>query len=623
MSSSRFRFLAAAIACAAALAGFLFWSARRAAPPASVRLAILPFDDQTSLAACSWPARLLPFSLVRQWEGAPRLQISAVRSSAEAAGATHELAGFLSSRRETLTLHLFLYELPSHKLIYRTVLQQPASRWSSLFISAAQALAAPLHLPGQPRPPFIHSKEAARSFAEALAAADLSTAEARYRSAVAADSACGWCWLALAESAARRSGRDAALAAISAARAYRDSLDPFSRARLDLLDANLRSALPAAASALQALAALLPADLRVHSQLAETLVALRRFREAAPVFRRALDLQPSSPALWNTYAYALAYDGRFDRALDAIQHYAQLDSSANPDDSRGEILLMAGRFRQAAQALESSYEKDKNFNDGAALEKAALAWMLDGDAQRASTSINRYLSARAQAGDPWLEITRARWEFITGLTASARARLRRLAAQPASPFAPIAASMLALREAAAGGGPSVSSLVLTAAKLARNPAHTVFAAFAAAAADPSAASSIQDPALRAEARALALTLRRDWPQAIEAWRASLAYTRGGAESPHRELLALCLISAGRAQDAAAVLGASWPLLTREQMLFYDFLIYPNVFYVRAEIARASNRAPDSQRLYDLFLQYAGDRPDPAGHIARARSAARL
>jgi hypothetical protein len=59
------------------------------------------------------------------------------------------------------------------------------------------------------------------------------------------------------------------------------------------------------------------------------------------------------------------------------------------------------------------------------------------------------------------------------------------------------------------------------------------------------------------------------------------------------------------------------------MELYDFLVYPNLLFTRAEIARASGRAEEARRLYDLFLQWAGSREDLAPQAVRARAAARL
>ena len=95
------------------------------------------------------------------------------------------------------------------------------------------------------------------------------------------------------------------------------------------------------------------------------------------------------------------------------------------------------------------------------------------------------------------------------------------------------------------------------------------------------------------------------------------------DDPQRELLALCLVHSGQAAEAARLVAPRWPLLTPEERLLYDFMVYPNLFYTRAEVSRAKNDAAAAQRDYDLFLQYSGDRQDRFGELARARAAARL
>ena len=176
------------------------------------------------------------------------------------------------------------------------------------------------------------------------------------------------------------------------------------------LDASLRADLRAAAEALGKLASAAPADQQAWTRYAETLVANREFETAASALRRAIELDPSAGLYWNSLAYAYAYMGRFDEALKAVARYAQLDSSPNPADSRGEILMMAGRFQEAAQAFEESYGKDRNFNGGAAIEKAALCRLLQGDGDGAGKSVARLLEDRAELGDRTVDLRRARWK---------------------------------------------------------------------------------------------------------------------------------------------------------------------------------------------------------------------
>lgn len=594
---------------------------RQGASAPALRVAVLPAEDLSPGGERPWLAQIFAFSLVRQLEGAPRLQLAEVRLAADLPGATHELAACLETRGGTLQAHLFLYELPSHKLLRHTVLGQPADGWPRLLESSAEFLASALQPAAALKPLAVRSEEAARHLAAALSAPSPAAARDAFRAAAEADPSCGWCWVGWAETSARIGDGQDARSALDAATRYRQRLDPLSLARLDVLKANLESDPRRAAAALKALVAASPSDPFANARLAEALVASREYEQAAGALRRAIELDPSNGALWNSLAYALAYMERFDEALDAVRRYAALDSSANPPDSRGEILMMAGRFREAADAFRQSYAKDRNFNGGAAMEKAALCWLLQGDQRHMEETIRIWLRDRNEVGDRMAEIHTARWEFLSGRPSAARARFLALARDAANPLAPIAASMLALRLAPAE--PAAAASLLRTAAASRDGLHQLYAAYAAAAVNPASIESVRDDRLRAELSALSLTCRRDWAAAAAAWKNVRERAPGGTDGPWRELLAFSLVSAGRAAEAAAVIGKSWPLLSAGQMQFYDFLVYPALFYTRAEIARAEGRNEEAIRYYDLFLRFTGDRADLAQQAARARAAARL
>lgn len=609
---------------AAACAALLLLPACRHNPqdrPPVRRLAVLPFEDHSPQPSHPWLARLLPFSLARQLAGAPGLQVAEVPSSASFPEATHELSGFFLARNGSLEAHLFLYELPSHKLVRHQVLASPASGWDNLLSSCARFLASAL-APGAPLHPLAVTQEsAARLLATALSALAPDQAQSAFRSAAEADPACGWCWLGWAETAARIGDGREALSAIGAASQYRQLLDPLSLARLDVLKARLEADPGRAAAALKDLVAASPSDPFGHVRLAEALVASREYEQAAAALRRATSLDPRAAAFWNSLAYAEAYQGRFDEALKAVSRYAELDASANPADSRGEILMMAGRFTDAYQAFAESYRKDPMFNNGAALEKGALCWLLHGDPVRTSETLARLFEDRARSDDRTVELRRARWEWLTAQSALAKDRLSRIAREPANPLASVAASMLALRIAASD--PAAAASLLRSLTPPRDPMHQLYSLYAAAGPNPALLDQLRDARLRNELLALSLTLRRDWPRAAEAWKTVMERSPGGTDSPYRELRAFCLVQAGFVREAASVVGNSWPLLNPGQMEFYDFLVYPSLLFTRAEIARAQGRMDDARRLYEIFLQFTGDRADLARQSARARSVARL
>ncbi len=398
-----------------------------------------------------------------------------------------------------------------------------------------------------------------------------------------------------------------------------------SRARLDLAQAVLTRNLTERADALERITQAVTGDQASLLQLSQVYVALRQFEKAESAAHRAVQATPLRPELWNNYAYTLAYLGKFKEARAAVEQYGRLDTvTANPQDSLGEIALMSGQFTEAAKAFQASYEKDRQYNNGAALEKSALAHWMSGDRQAAKATLERLFDDRSKLNDAWLELSKARWEYLFGQTVQARNRMKAFAAQKGHPVAPFAAAVLALHALADGDVAGAEEAARTARATASTPAQRVYAAVATLAVDPeSKLAQISDEGLRTEALALGLTARGAWKPAAEAWQGLLAKQPGGTQTPYRELLALCLAQSGQAAQAAPLVSGRWPLLTQEQQLLYDFLIYPNLFYTRAEVSLAAKKQVEAQRDYDLFLQYAGDRNDRFGQIARARSAARL
>lgn len=584
------------------------------------RLAILAFEDQSPDADASWLARLAPFSFRRQLESIPLLQAVEARTVAEFPGATHALSGFFLSHRDRLEVHLFLYELPSHRLLRHTVLARASTQWRNLLEDAAGFITASLRTPGTLNPPSVRVETAARSLAQALSAPSQAEALAAFRDAATADPSCGWCWLGWAETAAGLEGRNAALAVLDAAARHRESLDTLSRSRLDLLSASMRGHRADVAAALGRLAPASPSDPLIQSQFAQALMASRNFAKAESVLRNALSLMPGHAPMWNSLAYTLAYQGRFDEALVALGRYSELDPGPNPADSRGEVLMMAGRFREAAEAFGQSYQKDPSFNGGAAMEKAALCWLLLGDARGASAAISRFLGDREARNDGQVHLARARWELLLGHPEASISRFSLAARDPAAPLAPQAASMLALRLAFLD--PSAAVRWLPQEPL-RDRAQEIFRIFAAAALDPSSIARVSDSRLQLELRALSLMARQDWHRAAEAWQAVYDASPGGSDAIWRELRAFCLASAGEAGEAARLLQNFWPVPEPGQMQFYDFLVYPGLLFTRAEIARAQNRMDEARRLYEIFLTLAGGRRDLAHAIERARASARL
>jgi hypothetical protein len=89
------------------------------------------------------------------------------------------------------------------------------------------------------------------------------------------------------------------------------------------------------------------------------------------------------------------------------------------------------------------------------------------------------------------------------------------------------------------------------------------------------------------------------------------------------MLAAALAASRRVDEAAKVLGKSWPLLNQTQLALFDFIVLPAAVYTRAEIARLEKRDSEAVKLYDLYLRSMGRRKDQAAQLERAREFARL
>lgn len=583
------------------------------------RIAVLPFENQTGAESLDWNEYVAALAAVRQLQTLPKVSVFLAQSANEAVGlgATYLVYGYIAGSPSKPVLRHFVEDAAQRQVVSQGAAEgSPWLKNIAAIASGVQAVARPA---GKLAAFEFHNEQSARLFAAGLKAPPAEAA-ARFEAATVADPACGWCWLAWVERA-NAAGAPEALRVLARSRELGNDISTLSRARLDVLEASLRNDSAARRGALDRLVREAPSDVSALSQLAELSVADHRFDQAAAVLQRALETEPARGDLWNTLGYALANAGRFDEAGRALGEYAKLDQSANPLDSQGEVALLAGRFSQAAELFTAAYERDRNFNAGTALEKAALAQWLNGKRQESGELLERYLTDRRRAGDQLVDLTRARWQYLFGQTAQAKRNLQALAADPRNPVAPVASAIYAIHAAAEGQLDDARQAARAARAGAKNPFQLLFATMAQAAAGDSA-SAFSDPSLQSEAHALALTIRGDFSAAAAAWREVLKQPRGMNDAAQRELLALCLAQTGKAADAAPLLNR-WPLLSREQALLYDFLVFPNLFYTRAEIAVAQKKSAEAQRQYDLFLQYAGDRPDTHGRLARARNAARL
>lgn len=362
-------------------------------------------------------------------------------------------------------------------------------------------------------------------------------------------------WLLLAQMEMALSGREAAAAALAQAP---------QTAAVKLMMSTLRGDAPGIVEGLESAAKANPSDWESWAQLGAASVQARRFAEAATAFTKAIALQPRSENLLNQAAYAYQLAGNHAKALETLDAYQKLaPKSANPLDSRGEILTMAGKFDDAVQAFRDADAKDPKFLGGAVLLKAAEAKRLGGDVAAASGIFAEWEKSHAAHPITWMY--RAQWEYTNGQKAEAEERLRKNASTAAWVQLTIwkleqgdrKAAEEALNRAAATAGDSPAN---------RN---------AVALGQALLTGETNRPAIRG----VALVLRKDFSGAVPLLEQAVRAERPDQASPAPILLAWAYLETGQTAKAKELL-QSWPIPRSGSDPFFECLLYPRILELR-------------------------------------------
>jgi tetratricopeptide (TPR) repeat protein len=258
-----------------------------------------------------------------------------------------------------------------------------------------------------------------------------------------------------------------------------------------------------------------------------------------------------------------------------------------------------------------------------ALEKAALVRWLAGDAQAAGVHLEKFLKQRAEDRDALAGLRRARWQYVMGQTAEALANLRQMAGRAESPASSLAWSSLSLYALQGGRREEAAGFAAQARQNARDALSIYAATVVTVLGGDEAPKDVRNPGSAAVWEALRLTLRGELAAAEARWREALKLASPEQAPFAREMLAQVLVARGEGQAAAELVRAGWPLLTPDQAILFDFLVYPNLLCVRGAAAAEASQGDQARRYYEQFLRFTGARPDPLGLVERARAAVRL
>ncbi|MEJ2216383.1 MAG: tetratricopeptide repeat protein [Gemmatimonadota bacterium] len=103
----------------------------------------------------------------------------------------------------------------------------------------------------------------------------------------------------------------------------------------------------------------------ILQRMVVALTKLHRTDQALSLGQKATTLAPDSADVWDAYSRALEQAGNIDQALQALDKVAALDSTAKVTGRRGNLLLKASRYDQAAKTFEQAVQSGELTNDEA------------------------------------------------------------------------------------------------------------------------------------------------------------------------------------------------------------------------------------------------------------------
>jgi len=618
-------------------------------PPGPQRLAILRFENLTGDDSLDWMGRAASEIISAELAGSPAMSIvssgtlhatdrllgarpvtapgiSVERTAALLSGATRILYGRLSRASGKLRLDATLVD-PARQKIERilTALAPQSGNIIGLADSLARELQAPVH-------PFeTQNPEALRQYCSGLETTDVTAAPQFYERAVAADPNFGEPYVAWAQLAASQRNRAEVDRILALASARGAAISELARARLAAMAAGLSGDPTAEVRALEALARLTPADNVLLRQLAQAQLNTRSYRAAADTMKRALATVPADAALLNQLGYAEMYAGNLAGATGALNEYARLrPDDPNALDSLGDVHFYLGQFMQAEKYYQRSFEKDRNFNSGGELLKAARARLMMGDVAGADGIFNQYLNGRRQAKDPLAEFRRAEWEFLSGRRQQAIARLdgfaRGLSADLAATVAPEAYAQLAVWEWQLGDQARArESASKAASSHATGPA--IMARFlTGSAAQPTewmarAQQMLPQPAQERTRKlilACTLLLHKEFQAAEPILSDLYQHTPPDPSEILPVLLAWARVESGHPEQAAGLVERNPVPNIRPEI--FGSLAFPRLLFLRAAVLEKQGRHEEAVANYRLFLTLSGPDECAFGEETKARAA---
>jgi len=640
------------------LADLVFGScARQTARPAVDRIAILRFENLSQDNSADWMGRAFSDIITAELSGASGIHslrasllhgidrglgvrpisapgISSERTQALLSGAHHIGYGEYTIRGGRLEARLTMEDAATGKMTKVILVSAPEGD----VLAAATDLARQIGGPNSPRisPYGTRNAQALRAYVTGTEARDPAAAEVALNLAIAADPDFAAPYESLAQFRAQRADRSGALAILEQAEARGKSIPEVTRARLEVLAAELRGDRAGRQNALASVVKLDPGDSTSWRALGEQAYNRHQYRLAMQALQRASELEPGDIGALNLIGYVAAYAGELETGMAALRRYQTLrPNDANPLDSMGDINLAAGRLTVAESFYLQAQKKDRNFLADGDLLKAAAARLMSGDATGADGLAKQYLDARTATKDPLVAYRQAEWTWIGGR--------RKAACQQMAMFA-AGAQNGPLREVASRAN---AELTIWSLMLGDRPAAVNTARQALALAGPSSvgvamvadfltqpAASPQEWVVRAEqkfsggqaaikdfALAYALLLNQQFQPAQLLLQQMWDNGTPAADEGLPVLLAWAYLESDRNREAAPLLRFN-PVPNAAALGPFTPFYLPRLFYLRGLAAQREGKRDEARANYGLFLKLSGPDSLMWGEEQRAQAASR-
>ena len=573
------------------------------------RLAVIPFENLSGDVSLDWMGRAAAAAVVYDLAGAPSLYAQSVESvsGVDSIRSTRVVEGYFVVRNGRLEIRAALLDLHKTSTVASFALAGSSGDGPVPLVNQLSKRLSP-----SARAFSTANTAAFRDFGAALSATDRPSVLRGFESATAADPSLAAASLDSARLLIETGDRDGARRILLAAmNSHPDAID---QARLEYLSAAAAGDVDGRAKALQSLERLTPADSQVPRELAELLLAQRKFPDAVRNYEAVTRLDPDDAQAWNQLGYGYAFVENLTGARRALDRYRQLlpPQEVNPLDSLGEVSFYLGDFAGAANFFMQAHEKNPSEFAGGELIKASQARLMLGDLSAADSLFQRYLALLQHSQGSLAGFQQAQWEFLTGRRQSAVARLEKLVPALNGEGLALVLCQLSIWKLETGDSKAAADLSAQAISAARSPRLRNLSALCRFLATPPTTNS-GSPA----ADAYALLFQRKFAEAAPKLETIYRETSPSADAQVRILLAWAYVETDHAGQSEPLL-QRYPIPLSSGEPIFASLIFPRYFYLRGAALEKEGKRAEAKQSYELYLKYAGDLPGIFEDQAKAR-----